>query len=218
MEVISSLMIMLNDGYYNSSSNTLCYRSEGDGANLSIKETICDFSGTNNIKGINTLSKKMIDEDIIWNIGGSTKRDDATLTSFYNDERGKNSYNGQPYEWSKSSPNFHSIGLIYPSDFILATNGGTIGRESCLKAEVYNWFIDDYQNCSSNDWLFYRAWSLTSNFNGPNTVFIYQENVVDSYVQNSWLVHPSLYLKSTLKIHDGIGSLEDSFQIEDYYL
>ena len=173
----SQLMEMLNGIYYESAEDGKCWIGPSGDAS---SEHTCTFDGKDGgVKGLNDDSHKMIDESIIWNLGGSLTYEDVTVDMFYNRERGETVYKGseellwdRPTEWKKDNTRkpatssvqskldsslFHSIALPYASDYGYATSGGTLGREKCLQKEMFNWKNLDGENdqtqCAENDWL-----------------------------------------------------------------
>lgn len=61
----------------------------------------------------------------------------------------QNLYSGNPeYVFAK-------VGLMYPSDYGYATDGGTTtNKSSCRSKELYNWDGSPFSYCKNNDWLF----------------------------------------------------------------
>ncbi len=107
----NKLKDMLNGIYYESSTGD-CYSSSS--------ASQCDFNtGTDLPKGLDDTARNMIDKEVIWNIGGSSTKQDVTVKMFYERERGTSTYGGNPSEWSKETDvgeKNNGIGLIYPSD------------------------------------------------------------------------------------------------------
>ena len=133
----SALQTLLNSGaYYNRTSGECPYG--GNGAT-----TPCDFSTT----GLTEETKLMID-NAVWNLGGSSTYNTLTTYTLYERERGNEVYTGRPTTWTGS------IGLMYPSDYGYATSGGGTGREMCLSYNLSSW--SNYSDCYNNDWLFKR--------------------------------------------------------------
>ncbi len=225
----SQLMEMLNDGYYNSSSDVSCYKG-------SSSSTTCDFTST----GLKESARDMIDKEIIWNLGGSSSYDDVTVSQFYESERGTSVYSsGLPFagetEWKVSNTGraseettnekhsdeslFRSIALPYPSDYGYATSGGSKGRAACLAKEIYNWYNNDYATeCGGNDWLKPDSgymWTLSpfSSASYSNYVFSVSSDgfVYDGNANGSSGVLPALYLSSKVSITDGTGSSSSPF-------
>ena len=188
----SALQIVLNEGaYWNRTSGECPYGRNG-------ATTSCDFSAT----GLTEEAKSMI-SSAKWNLGGLSSSSNIPL-NFYTSERGTEVYSGRPTEW------IGSIGLMYPSDYGYATNGGsTTDREICLNTALSDW--DDYDDCFNNDWLYDSSnaqWTLTPSSSYSNNVvrvssygFVNYNNASSSYG-----VSPALYLSSNVKISGGEGT------------
>ncbi len=164
----SQLMEMLNGIYYNSEKGTCWKKGEKD---VSFS-TECNFDGTVDSEG-NGLKKvqNLIDKNIIWNLGGllsdSSQYNSAVANDWYNFERGTEVYKGnivRPTEWNRENTKdsngqsktelFHSIGLMYPSDYLYATNGGSLGRSNCFSKPSLDWKTSSSsEQCSLNDWI-----------------------------------------------------------------
>ncbi len=206
----STLKEMLNGIYYNSEKGS-CY----DG-----RASICDFKeGT--IKGINSDSKKMIDTDIIWNIGGCPTSYVST-PQMYECERGTDSgTNKYLYEWTKENDlNYHNgIGLIYVSDYSYATGGGSIGRDMCFKQNLFNGLN---MECKTDNWLSNInkvEWGIDYRNVTNDVVYYISMDSVDlaRKVTENFGVQPVIYLKSNLKIEDdsnsNYGSIENPYRL-----
>ena len=205
----STLMKILNEAYYES-TNGNC--SQYGAYN-------CDF----NTKGIKETTKGMIDDEIIWNIGGWDTSNVLT-EAIYNYERGQIGGYDAPtkYEWSASNTieeiTFHSIGIMYASDYGYAV-GGT-NRNICL-SETTLW---NYNECYDKDWLYFdrEQWFLMPNSLGnlfAFYVYSYPSGRViadDDRVYSPFGTHPVVYLSSKVKIvddgHD--GSYENPYDLE----
>ena len=175
----SQLKDMLNGIYYESGIGD-CY----NGNSLSQ----CDFStGTVLPKGINQTARDMVDKDVIWNLGGWNDAE-ISVKEFYEKERGISVYSGKKRftEWSNVTDvgeKHNGIGLIYPSDYGYATNGGSLGRDKCLDTILgYNgWYTGSYlTECANKDWLKNSngMWTLT-----PDSSFSYSNYVI--YLNNN---------------------------------
>ena len=167
---------------------------------------------TTYLNSITSPYKEMIG-NAVWNLGGSSTRDDVTARMFYERERGTTVYTGRPTEWTGQ------IGLMYPSDYGYATSGGsTTDRASCLAKELWNWGDSSYSECKNNDWLLYERtqWTLT-----PHAAYSYIVFFVNSsgFVNNNLApnapiaVSPALYLSSNVRISGGTGEESDPFTL-----
>ena len=195
----ATLKDLLNSGaYYN--------RTTGSYINYGVTETSVDFTTT----GLKEEAKLMI-ENAIWNLGGSSTFNDVTTNTFYSRERGTETYqNSRATEW------IGQIGLMYPSDYGYATSGGSnIDRNTCLSYSLYDW--NNYSDCYSNDWLYTGIiqWNLTPGASAFGVVFgILSSGAVDNgsaFRTND--VNPTLYLSSNVKITGGDGSSSNPFNL-----
>ena len=205
----SQLMEMLNDKYYYSSSN---------------------FSGTDTgTKGLEASARDMIDKEIIWNLGGAASYYSSStglVTHWYGYERGTKVPSGRQTTWSSSNTKkpatevgaksqidtelFHSVGLMYPSDYGYATSGGSKGRALCLATEISSW--DSMTDCGNNDWLKPASgwmWTLSPKSSSfDDVVYVSSDGYVSyyyAYYSNG--VWPALYLSSKVSLS---GGTEDS--------
>ncbi len=215
----SKLKDMLNGIYYESNIGD-CYK---DG-----EANTCDFnSGTELPKGLDDAARNMIDKEVIWNIGRSITNNDVTVKMFYERERGTNTYNNYPVEWSNETnvgEKYNGIGLIYPSDYGYATNGGSIGRETCFAKELYNWNITvekiNYKSgCAETDWLKPNSeniWTLSTTSTNSNYAFVV---ISSGYVFNSNavryadIVWPTAYLTKNVTITSGEGTIDEPYRL-----
>ena len=198
----SALQIMLNEGaYWNRTSGTCPSGQNG-------ATTSCDFSSN----GLTEKAKQMI-SNVIWNLGGTkvyTTENDGLTKHFYTYERGTDVLEGRPTKW------IGKVGLMYPSDYGYATDGGSaVNRGNCLANVLYNW--NNASDCYNNNWLYMDAWqwTLTPNFSTSGTVFYITNsgNINRGHTDNTNNIFPVLYLKSSIKITAGEGSKENPYQL-----
>ena len=217
----SKLKDMLNEIYYNN-GNGECYPGEN---NSNSYPSTCDFSGNGSyIKGLNEESKKMIDKNITWNVGSISVHNDSNVETFYERERVDNSYIGYPTIWSSSTDiKYNGIGLMYPSDYGYATNGGNLGRKSCFDERMYNWQNDYYSSeCGEQNWLkvqSWGAWTLTQLSNADSSFYVFSIYSVRSIdVHSAYLsfeVWPVVYLTPSTKIINGKGLINEPFILQN---
>ena len=169
-----------------------------------------------------------------WSLYGTGTYETAAEESpaaFYNKERNISSkgkvYSGRPTYW------YGKVGLMYPSDYGYATNGGnTYNRTTCLGYQMGSWYSESYKtDCAGNSWLWYtdiegsnpgssgtNQWTLSpcSSFN-DYVYLVYSSGEIDAWVVNTTdtLVRPSLYLKAdTIYGGSGTGTWNDPYTIE----
>ena len=189
----STLQIVLNEGaYWNRTSGSCPIGPSGGIITVGGGFTTCDFSST----GLTEEAKVMIG-DALWNLGGSSTYEDVTTSMFYESERGSEVYSGHATEW------IGKVGLMYPSDYGYATNGGsTIDRETCLNTALYNW--GSISDCKNNNWLYYSlGWSISPSSANSSEVFFIQNyglwtngtigRVIVDTVTERHNIHPVVY-------------------------
>ena len=193
--------------YYNGTKG--CKPAEvASGATFSCTEV--DFTST----GLKNDTTRNAIEEVVWNLGESSTFDDVTPSMFYKRERGTTVYNGRPTTWTGK------IGLMYPSDYGYATSGGTTkDRAACLAKELYNWSLSDFSDCKGNDYLYNSSlyqWTLA-----PSSAVAYRVFYVDvgggvggNYAYYAHAVRPALFLKSSILLDKGNGSLEEPYQLK----
>ncbi len=173
-------------------------------------------------KGLNETAQGMVDDGVTWNLGGTANYNTTTVTQYYNYERGETVYNGRPKEWTKANDgsNHKGVGLIYPSDYGYATNGGTSGRDYCFEKELYNWNGSGYkEECANKDWLKPSSsylWTLTPDSGYSNGAFIVFSTGCVRNSRNvgvSYVVWPVVYLKSNIQISGGEGTVETPYEL-----
>ncbi len=202
----STLMKVLNSGaYWNRTSGNCPYDPD---APTSGKTIACDFSNT----GLTNEAKNMI-ESVVWNLGSYNTREEVLASQYYTYERGTIVYNGHPTTW------IGKVGLMYPSDYGYATNGGsTTDRNTCLNTSLLKWnakVID----CRGNDWLFdasFHQWVLTPlSFQSDLVHTMFSNGIVEYHAANVIsLIRPTLYLSTNVEITDGNGSQENPYQLK----
>ena len=201
----SALQQVLNSGAYYNRTSGECPKG-GNGATTS-----CDFSSI----GLTETAKAMI-SNAKWNLGGTanyTSSSNGLTSHWYGYERGTTVYSGRPTEW------IGQIGLMYPSDYGYATNGGsTTDRASCLAKELINWSTSSYSDCKNNDWLYSGTgqWTLTPSTSYSTSVFIMNSIGSVGYDNNTLAsngVSPTLYLSSNVRISGGTGEKSDPFTL-----
>ena len=220
----SDVMNLLNNGPYWDRTKGICYVGAGE------KTEECDFSNT----GLMPDSKLMI-ETVTWNIGTMSEdwnniSNTAVVRDFYYGERSDslgNICSGTIYcndQVIRSSLWDGNVGLMYPSDYGYATNGGVLGREMCLNTPMFKLLEDTYDECHNNNWLYNNSihqWLLTpvshSNFLSSVFFLVSPGFINRTSATDSLGVRPTVYLKSSLKIVSGDGSINAPFVISDNY-
>ena len=215
----SKLKDMLNGIYYASGSGE-CYNGGSPAS-----KNICDFTGNGLLpKGLDSESQNMIDKNIIFNIGAVKTYPGVTIKQSYEAERGSSTGidNNFPSEWSiptNVGENFNGIVLIYPSDYGFATSGGFNKRNECFEKKFNDWKNDEnYQHkCLGTDWLKPNKtlFTLTPSLGYIDRPMIISDNgsFYDTPASFAITVWPTLYLKNTITITSGNGTLSEPYEL-----
>ena len=126
---------------------------------------------------------------------------------------------------------YGKIGLMYPSDYGYATNGGTTyDRNACLGYDLYDWGSGDYRtDCALNSYLLYdnitstapgrdgtTQWTMSPKSGQANRVFYVggAGYVMNITISSALAVLPVLYLKAdTLYGGSGTGTWNNPYTI-----
>lgn len=190
----SKLNNLLNDDFYNQKKSKCVGGKEN-------KELDCDFT----FNGLNESIKKYLYK-APWHLGSILDSNVKNLSKidFYNSELGINEKKCLGGEYctdnlERTSSYEAYLGLMYPSDYLLANSCDENGGCS-------NWLI----NNKSSFWTISPSSSLTSNsyaimFNNGNLESVFASSVAD--------VYPTAYLKREVKIMGGFGTKESPYVI-----
>ena len=215
----ADLMKELNGDYLNTAltSNTKWYNNYYDAtAGKPVQRKEGDFDYTKTIK---QNYQNMISESV-WNIGGNSYNNPSSvpyglpLLDQYNKERGTITYqNSRPTEW------IGKIGLIYPSDYGYASTNSEC-RENLRAGVTYDSTKDQYgytnTKCKLENWLQKSSsyWTLSPYSNSWKHIFCVWNSLVDyNHASYSYVVFPSLYLKSNIKITSGTGEKDSPYKL-----
>ena len=236
--ITSNVVAGNNRNYYNASYSYL----DGNGTTVYVpSQASAAQNGYTATSG--TLTKKIEASalskiaTVKWDLYGTnsdTTAAEGSPSAFYNKERNINSL-GAVYTNSSLLENrpvywYGKIGLMYPSDYGYATNGGsTYNRSVCLNYQMSGWNSDSYKtDCAANSYLWYR--NITSTAPGtsgnssftlsPRSSYAYQVFSVDSSgkinvptCSNNLGVRPVLYLKADTIFTGGSGTWNDPYTI-----
>ena len=195
----SDLMYLLNFGAYWNRTSGMCYVS-GNNATVS-----CDFSAI----GLTTNSKNLIGE-AIWNLGGSSIYDNLYADEYYTFERQSDVMINPSDGITRNSVWKGKVGLMYPSDYMYA---GDLSKCN----EYGNKWNSDQSNCRDTSWLRDTTsvqWTMTQRSNSSSHAFhIYSSGYVYSTnaVRNSSACRPVIYLKTTVQVIAGDGTVENPY-------
>ena len=180
--------------------------------------TSIDFTTT----GLKNDTTRNIIESVIWNLGGQTNMD-ASVETFYADERSTTVYSNRPTTW------IGKIGLMYPSDFGYAPAGGRgtgkeVSRSDCLSSMLSTLTATTAMICYGSDYLFKGDrsvsrsgyWTITPYSSRADKVYFLRPpsnlNASNS-LHNAAGVRPVIFLKSSLSISGGAGSETNPYQL-----
>ena len=215
------LMMLLNPGYeegFTATEGDLIYGYEGslywNSSGSSDNQKKCYFEDNDGTvdcyfdsKGLSASAQKYI-ETVVWNVGGIPR--DVTgwnINDFYKAERGELRFNeNRDLTW------LGKIALIYPSDYGYATNLTKCNYE----LPSYN---TDTTNCSGTNWITIGSGKITTltpeSTYGQTLKYISSNGQLVAYsaASNGVIVIPTAYLKSTVKITGGNGSVGNPYKI-----
>ena len=217
---------MLNGIYYESGIGE-CYTGSGD---KTATKSTCDFTGNGEQpKGLDEIAKKMIDNNVIWNIGTNANDNNSiNVEQFYEKERGTSTYffDIYPTEWSRETDvgdKYNGIGLIYPSDYGYSTNGGSTGRKNCFDKDLV--YFDEDKECVQKNWLKTSSrkeqagiYTITPYFQlgskgQPNIYAIYYNSMDSAYCMTNNIVYPTVYLTPSTTITSGDGTINNPYTL-----
>ena len=223
-----------NYNYYNTTYSYLY----GSGTTVYIPSTASTSSYT---ATSGTVQKKIESSalskiaTVKWSLYGTSQWDTAaegSPSAFYNKERNNNSlgavYTGStPEKWPIYW--YGKIGLMYPSDYGYATNGGDAhNRTACLGTQMSDWYSGSTTiDCALNNWMWYtnvtstelstgtQQWTMTLDSSDSSYCFsLYSTGrVARSNAAGSNAVRPTLYLKADTIFTGGSGTWNDPYTI-----
>lgn len=165
--------------------------------------------------------------------GSSTSKKAYEL---YNYERNNSGAYSMPNQKSIVS----NVGLLYPSDYGFANNGGKdsdgslIKRRKCLDYSINNWYYDGYNSdysssgyyyCADTSWLYYvnsssssigskkDYWLMNSASNNAKTSYLLNTTgyLGGRTVTSTAYVRPVIYLRPEVTISNGDGTYNNPY-------
>lgn len=218
----ADIMKLLNPGYQSDLFDGSFYWNSKKGkcySDINHTSKDCDFSTL----GMKKEIKDKADETI-WNLGSNSNNlvyNAYKVNEFYNFERsnvsGKSCSLGSNCNDTISRNVLWTgkVGLIYPSDYGYGSSGGVNqSRETCFTTNMFDW--KNYTDCYNTNWLHKTspAWTLMPmNLNEHSTLIYDFPSVggVGSYAIRSYNIFPSVYLKTDLRVLNGVGSQSNPY-------
>lgn len=193
------------------------------------------FSGQNNKKVLNMPTSTLhsnaqnMMQEVKWIIGSNGNNENSywITKNMYNYERsdntGKTCSGGASCNdnVNRTTTWFGKVALMYPSDYGYSTSGGTkSSKEECLNTTLNNWGRSERIDCKNNSWLLPASeliWTLTPRAYGYSaaSVFVIRNygDLNNSFAYHINAVHPTVFLKSTVQIVDGNGSVDNPYKL-----
>ena len=221
---------LVNNSLWWNAGSGICYNY----GNYSV--TSCNFTNT----GLKTADARNMIDNATWYLGSNSASvniwDGRFTAQFaYDFERG-NLTGKQCSNASYCSDQVNrtttwqgKVGLIYPSDYIYATGGGTThDRNTCLTTHAAyvsdstpNW-VNTYTDCKNNDWLLNTStwtWTLSPRAASSHSSNVFHVNssgyVSDHHAMRAGSVRPVVFLKSSVAFTDeGDGKQSSPFVLK----
>lgn len=192
----STLMTLLNNGYYNNMDGVVSYYYTS-----STMTSNFNSDGTG-IK--NTITRNLI-SDSTWYLGDGGTASGSYPSVIYAGERGNDVGANIEETWTGK------VALMYPSDYGYAADLSLCGN-----------LLNDYETseCTSNNWLFSgtKEWfiSPTPNSNNTNVWSVGEDGAMahNVYPRGRRNVRPTLYLNSDISILEGDGSSDSPYRLD----
>lgn len=150
--------------------------------------------------GLSDDAKSQV-EEVKWYLGGTRPSGLLNGPSYYNFERGTNTYNA-----SRSKNTLAKVGLMYPSDYIFTYANGV--NDTCFRVGM---------DCRARSWLRsddYHEWTISPRAsNARRAFYISWSGSVDANMEasNTYIVRPTVYLQSGVQIVSGKGTISEPY-------
>ena len=193
----SSLYNLLNTNYYNATDGT----SSGNCYQYSTSITSnCDYTET----GLQSEYRSMV-ENVTWYLGGNGSMSFTAEASYTGERNSTSVYSGN----TASITGY--IGLMYASDY-----GYSVLSSSCARTTNLNSY--NTSACGGSSWLKKESYEWTVTHCSPSSYWSFLLiNSADLIVANAnfgCATRPVLYLKSTVQVYAGDGSINKPYQIK----
>lgn len=191
----STLNILLNNYYYNSKNNQVCYNGEA------FASVSCSFGSV----GLDATARNLID-DSVWYLGGGSSTTINPKTS-YEMERGNVVF--ADFADVAKTQTVEKVGLLYPSDY-----GYAADKNICTKN------LKEYSDttCTNNNYLYFgkNYWFLTLGSKYSFTAWYAKSTGIVSaggYACDNGGVYPVVYLKANVNIVSGTGTYNSPYRL-----
>ena len=193
----------IGDFAYNDQDNDANYDTDIDIADWN-NSTLKNYLNTTYLNTLNSTTQNMILPST-WYLRGN-KSSSVSKEEMFNIERttGTIMYN-TPYITNTK------IGIMYPSDYGFAvTEGG-----NCTSSTKINYY--DY--CTGTNWLFtgLNEWQITPyDDTAGYAYYTYPDGYIHCYykrVSTPFMIRPTLYLKGSITLKDGQGTINSPYII-----
>ena len=189
---------ILNGYLSNIKGNTIWYNGRNNAKNGS-------YDYNNNIK--NLFINKIA--NVRWGLGGNLSHT-SSVQQYYENEKGTVHVSDPTDGITRKDYWDGMIALLYASDYGYASTN--IACRKSLSSNVSGIF-----NCSNDNWLFNNVneWLLSSRYGDSDNFFKidYNGGVSYYYVSDSFAIRPALFLKSTVTISGGKGTIDNPYTI-----
>ena len=204
--VKASANVILNEYFYNKTNTSSTYGACSNWTYYYSNNNYKTFSCSDIVGyGINDTYKNYIQE-VTWYLKGYNNYN-YSKQNFYLCERGLStdttncmSGNSGAYDATTTA----NIGLMYVSDYLYASSYFADASTTAASSSYYgnkNWLFKGYE------------WTITPIANNASTAFnVYSDgNVNNNNANNGNGVRPTFYLKSTIGISKGAGTIDDPY-------
>ena len=174
-----------------------------------------------------------------WHLGGANSTSSSnyyyqkiTTENLHKAERSPYATSGTLQNLYSGNPEyvFAKVGLMYPSDYGYATDGGTTtNKSSCRAKALFNWAVSSFSYCKNNDWLYTSQssfvndteWLLSPYSSRPYSAAFLNSSGYVRFISNysvsnvNFAVRPAFYLDSSvLKIvGTGDGTKDNAYRV-----
>ena len=202
-------------GISNWSTSDLAYELNNDYLNYNLNTNKnWYYNQTFNYNSVLKKDSQELIDDALWNLGGNKTDSRRTAENQYQEERNTKTCHDtntcKDKNLTRSNTWIGKVGLIYPSDYVYASDDQT--------TEIYNCKNNvGYDYCKNNNWLYFRSfwWTMSPTTSFENVFSITEYGGV-GYTDpaNNFDIKPVVYLKEEILIDAGDGSKNNPYTIK----